>query len=57
MTVRMWEDMANCFKQAANDENVRSLVFSGKGHIFTAGILYIFVTETFLVFLLLALKL
>ena len=38
MNVQMWTDMADCFRKAAYDENVRSIIFSGKGRMFCAGL-------------------
>ena len=37
VNVQLFADMANFFKKATYDEDVRSIVFSGKGRLFTAG--------------------
>jgi len=38
MNVEMWEEMSQCFKKASNDSDVRSIVLSGKGRMFTCGL-------------------
>jgi len=38
MNVPMWEEMAQCFHKADKDEDVRAIVLSGKGRMFTAGL-------------------
>jgi len=38
MTVKMWTEMTECFQKAAYDEDVRSIVFSGRGRLFCAGL-------------------
>ncbi|CAK8686169.1 unnamed protein product [Clavelina lepadiformis] len=38
MNHAMWKDMTDCFSKASDDENVRSIVLSGKGRLFTAGL-------------------
>ena len=38
MTTKMWEDMVKCFNLASYDEDVRSIVLSGRGRMFTCGL-------------------
>ncbi|XP_039270795.1 delta(3,5)-Delta(2,4)-dienoyl-CoA isomerase, mitochondrial-like isoform X2 [Styela clava] len=38
MNNQMWSDMISCFDIAAKDSNVRAIVVSGKGRMFTAGL-------------------
>lgn len=38
MNVKMWEEMSDCFKKAGEDEDVRAIVLSGKGRMFTCGL-------------------
>nr|CAB3240583.1 delta(3,5)-Delta(2,4)-dienoyl-CoA isomerase, mitochondrial-like [Phallusia mammillata] len=38
MTAAMWSDMITCFNQAAKDADVRSIILSGRGRVFTAGL-------------------
>lgn len=38
MTTQMWEEMVKCFNMASYDENVRSIVLSGRGRMFTCGL-------------------
>ena len=44
MNVPMWEEMAQCFHKADKDEDVRAIVLSGKGRMFTAG-LYLLIRQ------------
>lgn len=38
MTSQMWQDIISCFNSASSDSDVRAIVLSGKGRIFTAGL-------------------
>lgn len=38
MNNQMWKEMMTCFNAAAQDENVRAVVLSGKGKMFTSGL-------------------
>ncbi|XP_078484522.1 delta(3,5)-Delta(2,4)-dienoyl-CoA isomerase, mitochondrial-like isoform X1 [Ciona intestinalis] len=38
MTTGMWQEMVECFNKASIDENVRSIVLSGRGKLYTAGL-------------------
>lgn len=38
MNNQMWKDMIACFNSASQDENVRAIIISGKGKMFTAGL-------------------
>ena len=37
MNVQMWQEMQQCFNKASTDEDVRSIILSGKGRLFCAG--------------------
>ena len=37
MNVKMWEEMSDVFTKAGSDKDVRAIVLSGKGRMFTAG--------------------
>jgi len=37
MNAQMWNEMKDCFGKASTDPDVRSIVLSAKGRIFTAG--------------------
>lgn len=38
MNMKMWEEMSECFRKANYDEDVRAIVLSGKGRMFTCGL-------------------
>ena len=37
MIVTMWKEIGACFQHASEDENIRVIIFSGKGDVFTTG--------------------